>query len=90
MSCWSSGHRPRRRSRSGGSPTSVVVGATRPIEVLRIDDALEPRPARWTAERVARHAWHLRTVDGFEERRLTVDDDGRPLLADALSWPLEA
>jgi hypothetical protein len=68
----------------------VVVGATRPIDVLRLDDALEPRPAQWTAERVAPHAWHLRTVDGFEERRLTVDDDGRPLLADALSWPLEA
>jgi hypothetical protein len=68
----------------------VAVGATWPIDVLRIDDALEPRPARWTAERVARHAWHLRTIDGFEERRLTVDDQGRPVLADALTWPLEA
>jgi hypothetical protein len=67
----------------------TVVGASRPIDVLRIDDALEPRPTRWTAERVARHAWHLRSVDGLEERRLTVDDEGRPVLTDALSWPLE-
>lgn len=67
----------------------VVVGATRPIDVLRIDDTLDPRPARWTAERVARHAWHLRSDDGLEERRLTVDDEGRPVLTDALSWPLE-
>lgn len=68
----------------------MVVGATRTIDVLRIDDTLEPRPARWTAERIARHAWHLRDVDGHEERRLTVDDEGRPLLPDAISWPLEA
>jgi hypothetical protein len=68
----------------------IVVGATRTIDVLRIDDALDPRPARWTVERIARHAWHLRDTDGHEERRLTVDDEGRPLLTDAISWPLEA
>jgi hypothetical protein len=67
----------------------VVVGATQPVDVLRIDDALDPRPALWTAERVARHAWHLRAIDGLEERRLTVDDEGKPVLLDALSWPLE-
>lgn len=68
----------------------IVVGATRTLDVLRIDDALDPCPARWTAERIARQAWHLRDTDGREERRLTVDDEGRPLLADAQSWPLEA
>ncbi len=68
----------------------MVVGATRTIDMLRIDDTLEPRAARWTAERIARHAWHLRDADGHEERRLTVDDEERPLLTDAISWPLEA
>lgn len=68
----------------------IVVGASRTIDVLRIDDTLKPRPARWTAGRIARHAWHLRDADGLEERRLTVDDEGRPLLTDAISWPLEA
>lgn len=67
----------------------LVVGSTRVLDVLRIDDELDPRPARWNVERIARHAWHLRDVDGSEERRLTVDDDGRPLLTDAVSWPLE-
>lgn len=67
----------------------IVVGATRTFEVLQIDDALDPRPARWIVERIARHAWHLRDADGQEERRLTVDDEGRPLLTGALSWPLE-
>jgi hypothetical protein len=57
--------------------------------VLRIDDELDPRPARWGAERIARHAWHLREIGGSEERRLTLDDEGRPLLTDAVSWPLE-
>jgi hypothetical protein len=67
----------------------LVVGANRVLDVVRIDDDLDPRVARWNVERVARHAWHLRDVDGSEERRLSVDDDGRPLLADDVSWPLE-
>jgi hypothetical protein len=68
---------------------TLVVGASRNLDVLRIDDDLDPRPARWHVERIARHAWHLRDRDGTDERRLTVDDEGRPLLTDAVSWPLE-
>ncbi len=68
---------------------TLVVGATRVLDVLRIDDALDPRPARWNVERTARHAWHLRDMDGTDERRLTVGDDGRPLLTDDVAWPLE-
>ena len=59
------------------------------LDVLRIDDDLDPRPARWHVERIAPDAWHLRDRDGTDERHLTVDDDGRPLLTDARSWPLE-
>lgn len=68
---------------------ALVVGASRVLDMVRIDDDLEPRDARWNVERVAHHAWHLRDIDGSEERRLSVDDDGRPLLADAVTWPLE-
>jgi len=68
----------------------VVIGASRTLDLVRVDDDLDPRPVRWSFERVARHGWHLRDAAGPEERRLTVDDDGRPTLADAVSWPLEA
>ena len=68
---------------------SLVVGATRVLDVLRIDDDLDPRLARWNVERIARHAWHLRDRDGTDERRLTVDEDARPLLTNAVTWPLE-
>jgi hypothetical protein len=68
---------------------ALVVGASRELDVLRIEDDLDPRPARWHVERIARHAWHLRDPDGTDERRLTVDDDGRPLSSDAVTWPLE-
>jgi hypothetical protein len=68
----------------------VVVGASRLIDVLTIDDELQPVRGRWSIERVAQHAWHLRDVDGPDERRLTVREDGRPVLADEVTWPLEA
>lgn len=69
---------------------TLVAGAARDLDVLRIDDDLDPQPARWHVERIAGHAWHLRDRDGTDERRLTVDDDGRPLLTDSVTWPLEA
>jgi hypothetical protein len=68
----------------------VVVGARRTLDVLEIDDDLGPRPARWSFERVAGHAWHLRDDLGRIERRLTLDEDGRPVLREAITWPLEA
>jgi hypothetical protein len=67
----------------------MVVGARRVVDALVIDDALDPRPSRWSFERIARHAWHLRDADGDMERRLTLEEDGRPVLREAISWPLE-
>ena len=67
----------------------VIVGAVTLVDMLRIDDELEPRPVRWRVERIARHGWHLRDTESDEERRLTVEDDGRPALIDEVSWPLE-
>lgn len=68
---------------------SLGVGASRVLDVLRIDDELEPRPVRWDVERIDHDAWHLHDTAGSEERLLTVDDDGRPLLPEAIAWPLE-
>lgn len=67
----------------------VIVGAVKVVDMLRIDDELDPRPARWRVERIAAHGWHLRDTESDEERRLTVENDGRPALADEVSWPLE-
>lgn len=67
----------------------VMVGASTVLDVLRLDDDLAPRPSRWRVERVATHGWHLRDTDTDEERRLTVEDDGRPSLLDEMSWPIE-
>ena len=67
----------------------VILGATVVVDMLRIDDELVPRPVRWSIERIAPHGWHLRDTQSDEERRLTVEDDGRPALLDEVSWPLE-
>jgi hypothetical protein len=67
----------------------VIVGARVVVAMLRIDDELDPRPVRWSVERIGTHGWHLRDTEGDEDRRLTVEDDGRPALVDEVSWPLE-
>ncbi len=67
-----------------------VVGSRWTLDVLCIDDELEPRPLRWSFERVADRTWQLRDTAGREERRLTVDDDGRPIVGEEVVWPLEA
>jgi hypothetical protein len=68
----------------------VPVGASRTLDLLHVDDDLDPRPVQWVFDRVERHAWVARGTEGTTERRLTVDDDGRPVLAGAVTWPLEA
>ncbi|MGH2475663.1 MAG: hypothetical protein ACRDIL_10395 [Candidatus Limnocylindrales bacterium] len=68
---------------------TVDVGASAWLELLRIDDALDPRPVRWSFTRTSSTAWHLRSEDGSDERRWTLDADGDPELPDAVIWPLE-
>jgi len=67
----------------------LSVGSTVPLETLRIDDDLVPRPVRWQVTRLAPDAWHLRDTESAEERLFTVTDHGRPILLDEHSWPLE-
>ena len=68
---------------------AMAVGAAAIVDLVYVDDELEPRPARWRVGRIGTHGWHLQDVAGTEERRFTVADDGRPILLDEVSWPLE-
>ena len=68
---------------------SMVVGGAVTVDLVYVDDELEPRAARWRVERIGSHGWHLHDVEGSEERRLTVADDGRPILLDEATWALE-
>jgi hypothetical protein len=74
----------------GRLASEIAVGQSRTLDVLRIDDALDPQPARWTARRTDERAWHLRSLDDGEERLVTLDASGRPVLPGAVEWPLEA
>jgi hypothetical protein len=73
----------------GRLASELAVGETRTLDVLRIDDGLDPRPARWNAKRTDERGWHLRSLDDAEERIVSLDASGRPVLPDAVEWPLE-
>ena len=84
----------RRVARIGDDRDSQICPAVgcrglHDVHLVYVDDELDPRAARWRVERIAAHSWHLKDVDGPEERRLTVSDDGRPILLDEVFWPLE-
>lgn len=74
----------------GRLASELAVGESRTLDVLRIDDSLDPRPAQWNARRTDERAWHLRSLDDGEERLVSLDASGRPVLPGAVEWPLEA
>jgi hypothetical protein len=74
----------------GRLASELAVGESRTLDVLRIDDGLDPRPAQWTARRTDERAWQLRSLDGDEERLVSFDASGRPVLPGAVEWPLGA
>jgi hypothetical protein len=67
----------------------LTLGASTELDVLRIDDDLAPTAVRWRIERVGADAWQMANLDGSDARRMTVASDGRPILLDEASWPLE-
>lgn len=73
----------------GRLASELAVGESRTLDVLRIDDGLDPRPARWSALRTDERGWHLRSLDDGEERVVTLDASGRPVLPGAVEWLLE-
>jgi hypothetical protein len=74
----------------GRMASHVAVGSAIDCEVLRIDDALDPQPARWRLTRTGERDWNLAAIDGEERRTVTLDSTGRPVLPEAVDWPLEA
>src|SRR5262245_8835609 len=74
----------------GRLATEVEVDASTERDVLRIDDALDPSPARWRFAREGARTWRLQALDGGEERRVELDPGGRPILPDAADWALES
>jgi hypothetical protein len=69
--------------------SDVPVGQAIDMEMLVIDDALEPRPMTWRVEHEDEATWDVRQEDTGQVRRLTLDPNGYPVLADAHVWPLE-
>jgi len=67
----------------------LEVGGTTELDVLRIDDALQPTPARWRVARLDVVDWQLGSLDGAESRHVQLDPNGRPMLPEAADWPLE-
>ena len=68
----------------------LTVGASTELDLLHVDDELQPAPVRWRVGRVGDDEWHLTDVDASSGLRMTVADDGRPILLDEESWPLES
>ncbi|MGZ9276916.1 MAG: hypothetical protein ACXW4L_07335 [Candidatus Limnocylindrales bacterium] len=72
-----------------GLATSVSPGGSGSLAVVRIDDALEPRPERWGVTHGGVGEWALQPPDGGAAVSLTIDQDGFLVLPDAERWPLE-
>ena len=70
--------------------SAVPVGQAIGMEMLVIDDALEPRLLPWRIQREGESTWEVRQPETGQVRRLTLDPTGYPVLADAEVWPLES
>ena len=70
--------------------TRLAIGDSTELDVVRIDDALEPRPQRWLFHRTGDREWSLQSLEGEEQRLVRLDPTGRPMLPDAVEWALEA
>jgi hypothetical protein len=68
---------------------SVPAGEGVRVAFLRIDDALDPRPASWLVTHVGPGDWHLQDLESAEAVTMRLDADGVPMLPDGIEWPLE-
>jgi hypothetical protein len=67
----------------------VAVGESRPVPVIWVDDALEPRPGAWQLTRTGPETWSLGDLAGGESTEVRVDVDGIPVLAGGERWALQ-
>ncbi len=80
---------------------AVGVGGSRSVDLVRIDDRLEPRAETWEVSRIDDRTWHLselaaspasagRGADSpARSGSSDLDERGLVKLPDAASWPLE-
>ncbi|MEO8570086.1 MAG: hypothetical protein ABI553_00170 [Chloroflexota bacterium] len=66
----------------------LAVGETRPVPVVAIDDALEPRAGTWEVTRTGTGSWTLGENGAGEAEAIEIDAAGLPLLPGAETWPL--
>ena len=66
----------------------LAVGETRPVSVVAVDDALEPRAGTWEVTRTGTGSWRLGESGGGEAEALEIDAAGLPVVPDAQTWPL--
>lgn len=69
--------------------SEMTVGATRRVEVIRIDDRLEPGEGSWEVTRLEGGAWRLVNPEDGEVREVRLDATGLAVLPESASWPLE-
>lgn len=70
---------------------TLPVGGHAEVDVLVIDDALQPRPDRWAIERTASDRWTFQPRQADNPgREIRVGPDGLPMLDAAETWALEA
>ncbi len=67
----------------------VAVGATERVELIRIDDRLEPGEGSWDVTRIDVRTWRLVKVADGEVRTVRLDEDGLVELPGGATWPLE-
>lgn len=83
-----------------GLADAVNVGATTRVDLVFVDDRLEPAPGSWAVTRLEPLTWRLVELPeaggggglgpgaAREGRIVRLDDDGLPIL-DGEAWPLE-
>jgi hypothetical protein len=66
----------------------VEVGATTRVDIVGLDDRLEPCVGSWAVDRIEPRTWRLVELPAAEEHVVQLDEDGLPILAGE-AWPLE-
>lgn len=68
---------------------SLAVGESRPVPVIWVDDALEPRAGTWQVTRTGTEDWSLGDLAGGETTVVRIDEDGVPVLPGGERWALQ-
>jgi hypothetical protein len=73
----------------GSLSNEIAVAATQRVDVLWIDDRLEPGEGSWEVTRLEERTWRLVDALDGEVRTARLRADGLAELPDGETWPLE-